>query len=83
MRPRMRWMMTDSLTLFNDDTTDDCHACAVAAEQIAALKEINAELLSVLQELDDSVAYWSDYEVPLGIADRIKAAIAKATGAAQ
>lgn len=30
--------MTDSLTLFNDDTNDDCHACAVAAEQIEALK---------------------------------------------
>lgn len=38
------------------------------------------ELLTVLQELQESAAYWSEYDVPLGIVDRINAAIAKATG---
>jgi len=39
------------------------------------------DLLAVVQELADSSAYWSEYDVPLGIADRIRAAIAKAEGA--
>jgi hypothetical protein len=38
------------------------------------------DLLAVLQELEESSSYWSDYDVPVGIVDRIKAAIARATG---
>lgn len=38
------------------------------------------DLLAVCQELEQSAEYWSEYNVPLGIVDRIKAAIAKATG---
>lgn len=38
------------------------------------------DLLAVLQELEKSSRYWSEYDVPLGIVDRISAAIAKATG---
>lgn len=38
------------------------------------------EMLAVLQELEESAAYWSEYDVPLGIVDRIKAACAKARG---
>ena len=33
-----------------------------------------AEELAVLTELEQSAAYWSEYDVPLGIVDRIKAA---------
>ncbi len=40
------------------------------------------ELLAVCQELEQSASYWSEYDVPLGIVDRIKSAIAKATGGA-
>lgn len=36
------------------------------------------ELLSVALELDECAAYWSEYDVPIGIHDRLKAAIAKA-----
>lgn len=39
------------------------------------------ELLEVLQELQESASYWSEYDVPLGIVERIHAAIQKATGA--
>lgn len=39
------------------------------------------ELLAVLKELQESASYWSEYDVPLGIVERIKDAIAKATGA--
>ena len=38
------------------------------------------ELLAVLKELQESAVYWSEYDVPLGIVDRINAAIAKAEG---
>ncbi len=38
------------------------------------------EMLEVLQELDESAYYWSQYDVPVGIHDRIKSVIAKAEG---
>lgn len=38
-----------------------------------------AGLVDVLHELQESAAYWSDYDVPLGIADRIDAALAPFT----
>jgi hypothetical protein len=40
------------------------------------------DLLSVLKELQESAAYWSEYDVPLGIVERINAAVAKAEGGA-
>ena len=38
------------------------------------------DLLESLKELVDSAEYWSEYDVPLGIVDRMKAAISKAEG---
>lgn len=38
------------------------------------------DLLDVLIDLQESALYWSEYFVPVGIVDRINAAIAKATG---
>lgn len=38
------------------------------------------DLLAVLQELQESASYWSEYDVPLGVVDRINSAIAKAKG---
>lgn len=40
------------------------------------------DLISVLCELQESASYWSEYDVPLGIVDRINAAIKRATGVA-
>lgn len=37
------------------------------------------EMLAVLQELAESAHYWSEYDVPLGIVDRINDVIRKAT----
>lgn len=48
----------------------------------ASLIAAAPDMLSVLQELDESCAYWSEYDVPVGIVSRIQAAIAKATGGA-
>jgi hypothetical protein len=36
------------------------------------------DLLAVAIELEESAAYWSEYDVPLGIVDRLRAAINKA-----
>jgi septum formation inhibitor-activating ATPase MinD len=44
-------------------------------------RDLLAEMLEVLQELDECAYYWSQYDVPVGIHDRIKSAIAKAKGA--
>lgn len=38
------------------------------------------DLLAVVEELIESAAYWSEYDVPLGIVDRMKAAVKKARG---
>ncbi len=40
------------------------------------------DLLSVCQDLVESAEYWGEYDVPLGIVDRLNAAIAKAGGTA-
>lgn len=55
-----------------------CHSGAYNAFLIAAAPD----LLAVLEELQESAAYWSEYDVPIGIVDRINAAIAKAKGEA-
>ena len=37
-------------------------------------------MLEVLEEVEECSRYWSEYDVPLGLHDRIKSAIAKARG---
>jgi len=46
----------------------------------AAIIEGAAEMLAVLEELRESASYWSEYDVPLGIVERIESAIRKARG---
>lgn len=43
-----------------------------------AIKAERDALLAVAKELQESAAYWSEYDVPLGIVDRLNVAIAKA-----
>lgn len=38
-------------------------------------------LLAMCQELTDCAEYWSEYEVPIGIVERLHAVIAQATDA--
>ncbi len=38
------------------------------------------DLYTVVKELEESASYWSEYDVPLGIVDRIRKALAKAEG---
>ena len=59
--------------LFSVPPMEEAHA---NARLIAAAPD----LIAVLKELQDSASYWSEYDVPIGIVDRINAAIAKARG---
>ena len=53
--------------------------CSVDHEYRAARTDAQiAELVAVLRELADCAEYWSEYDVPIGIHDRIKTALAKA-----
>lgn len=59
----------------------------VEAESAELERDANAALISaapdmyaVLKEVAECSQYWSDYDVPLGIHDRIVAALAKAGG---
>jgi hypothetical protein len=55
------------------------HAANIdCVEHFNAIKAERDELLAVLKELQESSAYWSEYDVPIGIVDRINAVIAKA-----
>lgn len=47
---------------------------------IAHLIDAAPELYAVLEELEESSSYWSEYYVPLGIVERIQAALRKARG---
>ena len=38
------------------------------------------EMLNMLIELQESAQYWSEYDVPIGIVDRLNAIISKAKG---
>lgn len=63
---------------------DGCVICTVHghSERPANARLIAAapKLLAMCQELAECADYWSEYDVPLGIADRLNAAIAEATG---
>lgn len=48
------------------------------AELIVRAVNAHDDLLAVCRELLDSAEYWSDYDVPLGIVDRLRAAVEKA-----
>jgi hypothetical protein len=63
-----------SVSLLNQQlTTTEANARLIAAAP---------ELLQILQELKQSAYYWSEYDVPIGIVERINTAISKATGEA-
>lgn len=50
------------------------------ARELRRLHEVNAELFGLVKDLQESASYWSEYDVPLGIVDRINLAISKTTG---
>lgn len=59
-------------------THEQSIALTAEGEANARLIAAAPDMLAVLLELQASAAYWSEYDVPLGIVDRINAAIEKA-----
>jgi hypothetical protein len=49
-------------------------------KELRRLHEENVELLTIIKDLQESASYWCDYEVPVGIVERMNAAVKKATG---
>jgi hypothetical protein len=71
------WLVVES---DNGDLYVKVEKGSAARKHMADARLIAAapDLLAVLQELEESSCYWSEYDVPLGIVDRIRAAISKA-----
>ena len=55
--------------------------CTEQAKREAPLRAAATYALAVLTRLADSAAYWSDYDVPVGIVSEIDAAKARLAGA--
>lgn len=64
--------------LGGDKDGDDSIRFIKIKDEDAKLIAAAPELFAVLKELQESASYWSEYDVPLGIVDRINQAIAKA-----
>ena len=54
----------------------------MAGEIMRDLLKQRDELLSICAELRESAEYWSEYDVPLGIVERLTVAIASVKGGA-
>ena len=64
-----------------------CHPASRSIDEIEMAGEImhdllkqRDELLSICAELQESAEYWSEYDVPLGIVERLTVAIASVKG---
>ena len=60
---------------------DDDGTAEDATHQVVNLRSAATEALAVLTRLADSAAYWSDYDVPVGLVAEIDAAKARLAGA--
>lgn len=49
-------------------------------EDVEKLENLACEMLEIIEALEHCSDYWSEYYVPIGIVDRMRAVIAKAKG---
>ena len=52
----------------------------VLEKEIRMLRSQHKSMLTVLEEVEECSRYWSEYDVPIGLHDRILSAIAKGRG---
>lgn len=69
------WDEEDKMNKTTEKLIQDLEEARASSNEI---QEAFSEMLSVLKDLQESAAYWSEYDVPLGIVDRINEAIEKA-----
>jgi hypothetical protein len=69
-------------TVFMVDGEDQIEIIAeqIRDERTAHLIAAAPEMLSMLLELQECAGYWSEYDVPLGLKERLDTAIRKARG---
>jgi hypothetical protein len=65
---------------YDRDEISGAYRDYIAWRHVEPILEANKQMLDALEKLDECAAYWSEYDVPIGIHDRIKSAIAKAKG---
>ena len=77
----VKWVVTSDehdTWISTGPTWDPEHA--EESEANARLIAAAPDLYAVVDELEESSSYWSEYCVPLGIVDRLRDALAKARG---
>ena len=52
----------------------------VLEKEIRMLRHQHKTMLTVLEEVEECSRYWSEYDVPIGLHDRIQAALVEARG---
>ena len=67
----------EAIYLWESQDKPSCPNCGSAGLSLSCAA---SDMLEVLEELQESASYWSEYDVPLGIVDRINSVINKAHG---
>ena len=49
-------------------------------DEVERLQTQRTAMLTVLEEVEECSRYWSEYDVPIGLHDRIQAALVEARG---
>jgi len=71
----------DQFTIENDPVnfdTDHVYFGGYSSLHNPSVYVAAPDMLAVLKDLEESAEYWGEYDVPINIVNRIKAAIAKA-----
>jgi uncharacterized protein with PIN domain len=78
--PWVGWVNKHNRRNIMEEIKTDETTCPFCNSDRSVLACAASEMLAVLEELQESASYWSEYDVPLGIVDRINAAINRAYG---
>lgn len=80
-----RYTVYDKFSQRVGDFFEGVMATQRSDEECAANARLGAaapDLLAMCEELSECADYWSEYDVPIGIVERLRAVIAKAKGEA-